>query len=151
MNTLRHAVDGMPSGLHHEGELPTGLPLSSRPVFGRRRWRGGRGVRFWWLPPVYPLCHCQALSGGGILPHFRRLCQAMAAPARLPAVKLGAHVTVQRQPPVFPPTKLAEVSPSVPFLTPPLQRPKEVLVGPSEARERGQGVRFWAQPTPRPL
>ena len=54
-----------------------------------------------------PAMSLLTLAGGGILPSSRRQRQSLVAPAQLPAVELGAHVTTQRHAPVFPLDKLA--------------------------------------------
>jgi hypothetical protein len=44
------------------------------------------------------------MAGGGTFPRSRRQRRHLAAPTRLPAGKLGAHVIKERQLPAFPPT-----------------------------------------------
>lgn len=92
----------------HRPLLQSELPLSSRPVFGRRRGRGGRGVRRAAASPL-PAMALSPLSSGGTRPASRRQCQALVVPPRPPAKDFGAHVAIQRRAPVFPPTNLAGI------------------------------------------
>jgi hypothetical protein len=100
----------------------------------RRRIGEGLGVRPAASSPL-PAVALAQMAGGGILPRFRRERRQLAAPPRPPAVKLGAHVANWRSTPGFPPTKVAGISPSAPFLTPPLQ---PCCLQPT-AKERGSG------------
>jgi len=61
-------------------------------------------------PSRLPTSQASSLAGGGSLPASRCQRRNGVTARGLPAVKLSAHDANERQPPVFPPRRLAAVS-----------------------------------------